>query len=735
MFRLMRLSLSGGRRLAVRCALACASAATLSVAITSSAQAAFDLTPCHGQATAGRGATFPASLHNSGFWGAGFDSNASGACGGSPPHPTYNSATLDSVGTGAGASATGSGGGVGACGGGAAKWPVGYRDTTVRFCATDDPVTPTQLSNIDAGAYSGYAQPVPGKIHQLPWASGAVTVVVHLPEGCSLPAPSGSAPSDGNGGGSPVTGWSGDPSGDTAGSNTTRPYISDLNIQKALAGDPSFQTWGQLIPGITGTAATAAAGDAQDNGTACASVPVIRIVRQDNSGTTFNFKSFLSLITGGIGADPTTGWTGSVSQTSGTGGANTVWPVNGTFSGSPFDAGAAGHQTDTNNVCEWNTTTFPSANATVAADHICGGHSSGAGNVAKGVLATSGSIGYADIATVRTTNQAGVPQQQQNFGDYQTTSGTRDDTFWLPIQGNPDQANPNTDWVEPTKDRTNHLYNSSGTMIGTQGANCANLPNLRNVPAAAGSPSGDATFGDFSKTIATGGAGYPACVLTYGLVWDDNSAVYGNTATEEAYARTVLDYTKWIASGFGQSFVGTDYSTTPSSIQNIMNTGTADGTGHGGIAAIDWNKTACTTNCTTSTTPTTTTTTTTSTTPTPTIASNQFTIQGARVNGRKIILSLKLPGAGRLVIKATSRVKVKKGKKPKFKTITYSSLSSSVAGGPGQATLSPSGAAVAILNSGKNLTVKINITYTPTGGTPNSKTVTKTVKGKKKKRH
>ena len=203
---------------------------------------------------------------------------------------------------------------------------------------------------------------------------------------------------------------------------------------------------------------------------------------------------------------------------------------------------------------------FPAANTDVVANHICGGHSTGSGNVALGVLATNGSIGYADVATAPGTRscRTGSPAPQQDFQDYRTTSGTRDDTFWIPLQNNPDQTSGNT-YVEPTKDVTNHQATGSGE-VGTPGANCTNLPNLQGVPTAASSPNGDATLGDWSHAVAAGGSGYPVCVLTYGLIWDDNSRVYGNTPSEEAQARTVLDYVNYIASSFGQSFNQTDFS-------------------------------------------------------------------------------------------------------------------------------------------------------------------------------
>jgi hypothetical protein len=568
-----------------------------------------------------------------------------------------------------------------------------------------------------------------------------VSVAIHLPEGCALPAPGTTGAAT-----SPTTGWTGsggtvhDPSGDTAATNTTRPYITDSALEKALAGDPSEQFWGQLVPNMTGTAGTAANGDSQDNGLSCAGttsgtngIPIIRIVRSDNSGTSFNYKSFLGLVSGGLGNDSTSNssWTGPTSQTGGSalgashaGGANTAWPTTDSFS-SPFDAGASGHQTDANNICEWNTSVFAGANTDVTAGHICGGHKTGGGNVALGTLSTDGSIGYVDVATARNTKLTGVAAPQQDFQDYQTSTAPRDYTFWIPVQNCPDLGSGCTQsYVEPTSDPTNHQATGGG-MVGTQGADCTNLPNLQHVPTTASSPSGDATLGDWSKASAVGGSGYPICVLTYGLVWDDNSKVYGPSSAEQAQARTVLDYVDFIASSDGQSFVGTDFSAPPLSIQDIMKTGTPDGTGTGGIAGIDWNKTSCTSNCTTSTSSTTTTTTTTTTTsggPPP--PSNKFTISGAHALGHSVVLIVKLPFRGKLKVVATLRFKSHK--------IMFASVNSAVGSGTGTVTLKPTKNARTDLGKTlktKSLTVTIVITFTPTGGTPNTKTAVLKVKG------
>ena len=301
----------------------------------------------------------------------------------------------------------------------------------------------------------------------------------------------------------------------------------------------------------------------------------------------------------------------------------------------------------------------------------------------------------------------------------------RDSTFWIPVQNNPDQTSGNT-YIEPTKDQTNHQGTTTGTLVGTQGANCSNLPNLQNVPTAATSPNGDATLGDWSKTVAVGGSGYPVCLLTYGLLWDDNSKVYGNTPTEEAQARTVLDYVNFVASSFGQSFLSTDFSAPPASIRNIMKTGTPDGSGTGGVAAIGWNKSACTSNCTTTSTTISTTRTTTTTTTTKPPPSNKFTVSGLKAKGRNLALTLKLPGGGRVRVAATFRFG--------GKTITFASLSTTVHGGNGTVTLIPTSKArsdVGKTLKTKFISVKISITFTPTGGKAATKTASLKVRGTK----
>ena len=94
---------------------------------------------------------------------------------------------------------------------------------------------------------------------------------------------------------------------------------------------------------------------------------------------------------------------------------------------------------------------------------------------------------------------------------------------------------------------------------------------------------------------------------------------------------------------------------------------------------------------------------------------------------------MKLPGGGRIRVVAT----FKSGRK----TITFASLSSTVHGGNGSVTLIPtSKARSAVKNTLKTkfITVKISVTFTPTGGKAATHTGTLKVRGTKnppKRRH
>jgi hypothetical protein len=255
---------------------------------------------------------------------------------------------------------------------------------------------------------------------------------------------------------------------------------------------------------------------------------------------------------------------------------------------------------------------------------------------------------------------------------------------------------------------TAHIVGNGAAL----GANCTNA-DYRGLPT---TPASDPTLGDWSNAIATGSTDtttYPACAITYDLAFDDDAPVYGNTPLEQERARTVKDYLTAVESPVGQSLVsGADYGVLPLSIQSVA---------RAGVEAIGWDKAAGAgtgpkVEVKTPGTTTTPTTTTPSVTP-PVIPSNAFSIASVKVKGKDIVLSLVLPDAGSVQVKATGG------------GVTVGSESASVSGGKGTVTLVISKAALSKLAKAKGhkLSVKITVTFTPTGGTAATQTKTLTV--------
>lgn len=642
------------RRRVLLAGLAAAAASAGLSAAAQDAQAAFTLPACGGSSAAkNQGASFQVGAQA--YWRTVFAT--SNGCGGAISLQAFNG-----NGSGNGLAAMGAGGGnltincAAACGATASGIAAGQRDATTAFASTDEPPTPAQQANMNTGT------PAPaddGLVHVIPAATGATTILVHAPNGCDL---------------STVTSLTGgaDGTGDTLADKTQRIRISNALLEAAFAGASNADTWGEIAPGISGTPTAGG----QNDGLTCANVPVKRIVRSDNSGTTYAFKAFLSLI------NPSRGWLTTYNAN-----PNTVWPAaGGSGSASPTLTGPA---PATSAFC-------PNSDA----NKLCARVATGGGALGDAVIATEGSIGYLDLATAR-SKQFDI-----------TAGATQDYTFWSPVENNPGGAA--TKYVEPTVDPTAHRPG-----IGARGANCGDAA-VSNIPTPAGSPKGDPTLGDWSKAFAAGGAGYSNCVLTYILAWDDSAPIYGNTADEQGKARTVKDFlTTAVVSPAGQLFTAQDYSALPNSPAQPLFKYAQDG-----VNAIDWNKAGAggppggtpPGNPPGGTPP--------GNPPggTPPVVkpSNAFTTSTAKVNKARTSLTytVKLPGRGRLVAAAT----YKNGKKTvKVATVTTNATGATTA----KITVKLSSTARSALRKKKKLGLSVKFTYTPTGG--DARSVTKTV--------
>lgn len=393
------------------------------------------------------------------------------------------------------------------------------------------------------------------------------------------------------------------------------------------------------------------------HGVAC-EVPIIRVVRFDKSGTTFAFKDYLRTI------EPARGWT--TTYESGANG-NREWP-NAEFGSGGQCGGTAAPGKQADNV-----------------DFLTSNCENGNGKLVEKLIATDGTIGYSDIATARNAN----PTLAVNAA----ASAAPTTPYWTQVQ------NGSNAFTEPTADETNGFK----TAGGQRGSNCLTTE-FKNTPAT--------TFGDWSKTSgANASSGFGICTLTYGLVFDDNAAVFGNNPEEESKARTVKDYEESIVSTAGQAqLFGADYAPVPPALIAIS---------RAGVAEIGWNKTSSTggggggggstggggggnTSGGGGTT---------------TEVSNQFTLTRKTISSKTggATLSVKLPGAGKLDVLGTAKAGKKKI------TVGHVVLNAGNAG-TFNVTLKPSPAAKKVLAEKGKLSVSLKLTFSPAGGTEKSST-------------
>lgn len=408
----------------------------------------------------------------------------------------------------------GSGNGLAAFGGGTGSAPkfsnvVGQRDNQVSFIGTDDPATPTQSlgmeegGNVVAGADNAINDDDDGVFHTIPVAQAALAVIVKTPLGCKLPAglvynkrmllAAG-------------------PSGDA---NST--------VEKLFSGE--ITSWGQL--GWKNTV----------DGLPC-SQPLRRVVRRDNSGTTFGFKTFLASTDEGIGG--ATPWNTHDDVTEN----NTIWPGK-----TVTDA-----YIDNEGACDGTDSSVPSPPA-AEGDFVCASATANGNSGLADVLnatTSAGGIGFADLATSRS----------KNFGWLNTS----DRTYTLPLRA---AASPST-IIDPAEAAQGFKQG------GPKGSNCQlaeyGLSGVGGSLPANTKSDWSTVYQDQTPTQNS----YPICLLTYMGAWEDYNDVYPNTTlscTDKSARQTaVKNYLQYVlgttAGGDeGQTLLsGNDYGAIPASV-------------------------------------------------------------------------------------------------------------------------------------------------------------------------
>ena len=593
--------------------------ALAAVCLAPRADAAFSTGKCAGADIVGRGASFARDAHNV------FINNFQPIyCAGTP---ALSGVTYEALGSGAG------------------RLSVKVREAGgPRFGMTDEPPTPAEVAQMNAGTGNEPAEadvnPADnGQIHVSPAAVGSVAPLVNFPNDCDvnlLPAGAKTAEQDLD--------------NDSTPDDVIRVRFTKAQFEAIWAKEAASDEWDEVF--------TELAADADCD------KPIIRVVRFDDSGTSFAFKDYLNTIDGGQGW-LTTYVTGS--------NKTREWPgaVFGKRTDCAGEPNGPGSQPD-------------------ATDQLTSGCSNGNGSLVAKLVATDGSVGYSDISTARSNSPSLAI----------TPEGNDNDTYWTQVQNGSDT------FTEPTSSPNGFRTD------GPKGANCQTTE-FTGLPAS--------TLGDWSKaTGVTSNVGYGICTLTYGLVFDDNSDVWGSSPAEESKARTVKDYWENIVSGAAQaSLFPNDYAPLPASILTIAKAGVASvdwqkGEGGGGGGEEEQPKT------------------------TPPVTkpvvvppvvvppSNNFSVTKKAISSKngKATISLKLPGPGKAVMVG----KAKAGKK----NITVGKVTLNAAkAGTFKLTLNPSGAAKKQLRKTGSLKVKLVITFTPSGGSAKSSRTAVTLKLKK----
>jgi ABC-type phosphate transport system substrate-binding protein len=605
------------------------------------ANAAFTSGKCAGADIIGRGASFARDAHNV------FINNFKPIyCKGTPK---LAGVTYEALGSGAG------------------RLAVKERGLPPRFGMTDEPPTTAEVAQMNAGtgnapAASDINPNDNGKIHVIPAAVGAVAALVNFPDGCDvtdLDAVSRTAEENLD--------------LDATQDDVVRVLFTKAEFEaiwsQGTSGDPLL-TWRDLF------------GELED--VAACKKPIIRVVRFDDSGTSFAFKDYLNTIDAGEGWLTT--YVSSADKTR-------VWPAP---AGS--EAPGVGSSSPTESQC--GTTAAPGGKLDDALDHLTSGCSNGNGALVAKLVATDGSVGYSDISTARSNSPSLAISPETNDND----------TYWTQVQ------NGSNTFTEPTSSPIGFRTD------GPKGANCQ-ATEFENVPAT--------TFGNWEKASGVKSpVGYGICTMTYGLVFDDNSEVWGGSPAEEAKARTVKDYWESIVSDPAQAALfPNDYAPLPEDVLKIAQAGVASlnwegaadtggggggaGGGGGGFGPA----------------------------PTPLKPSNLFTVPRKSISSSSgnATVSVKLPGAGVLEMVGTAKVQTTQSsskrvsKKTKTIKVGRTVLNASKAG-TFNLTLKPSAAAMSELRSKGQLRVGLKLTFTPAGGEPKTTTTSLVLKLSKAKK-
>ncbi|HTE59961.1 MAG TPA: substrate-binding domain-containing protein, partial [Solirubrobacteraceae bacterium] len=285
--------------------------------------AAFKTGSCGGTDITGSGATFQTGAHTK-LWATTALANY---CGGvTPPIVTWN--VSGTTGSGYGRRVMGDRSGDNQDGN---KSRTGYAE---RFGGSDEPPTATAVANMNKGSDAIGDE---GVVHTIPVSLGAIAILVNLPVGCTNI-------------------YDGANVSDPTEDERKRIQLTGAQVERAFRGEA---VWADLVPSIQPAA--------------CRTLAVKRVVRSDDSGSTYALKDYLR-----TQGDPGFGWL-------------------------------------TTYISNPNTTNWPNPGTLVK--------SAGGPAVVTTASTTDGSISYAELDTARVNASKAFERQ----------ADVNDDTYWVQV--------------------------------------------------------------------------------------------------------------------------------------------------------------------------------------------------------------------------------------------------------------------------------------------------------------
>jgi hypothetical protein len=557
-----------------------------------------------------------------------------------------------------------------------------------RFGGSDEPPSQPAVNEMNQGTDASGDE---AQVRTIPVAVGAMVTLVNLPDGCDFFNGADAVVNDAATTHDETTLYS---NANTADSERIR--LSKAILEDIWAGDGTYDQWGEIF----GENIDDANPDAGPTAAECRDKPIIRVVRLDDSGSTYVYKDYLNAI------DPAEGWL-----------------------------------TD---FIDPDTRDWPNPDRQVGGvDTLIPAATAGGGGQRTTASGTDGSIAYNELGSAR--GGSGNPFVRQADATEFSSGGSK---FWIEAQ------NGNGEYLDAAQ-QTGSFRSTGGAGNIDKGARCSAITDYAGLPTAQDETLAAGGWTGFSMVDTNTAGQYGICSATYALAFDDNADAYGDSDAEEARARTVKDYLTAALSTAGQAGSGAgsgtglfaiDQAPLPLELRDIAIEG---------VNAIDWCKGGCGSAPPPDDTddkdpppnnngnggnggggnqnP-----------PPPPIVEplNTFTIPSARRSGNAVVARFRLPGAGALSVSARGRYKQKVRRRVNGRTRTRTRTRRLTVGRATAQVTRAGDVAVrlplssktrrALRTKGRRVTVTITATFTPTGGKPRTVTRKLTLRGSRR---